>query len=50
MNDYSILENLLKNEQGEIHFDLFKESNVININNNNGDKTLITVFHLILHQ
>ena len=38
MNDYSILENLFKNEQDEIHFDLFKESNVININNSNGDK------------
>ena len=37
MNDFSILENLFKNEQDEIHFDLFKESNVININNNNGD-------------
>ena len=37
MNDYTILENLFKNEQDEIHFDLFKESNVIKINNNNGD-------------
>ena len=37
MNDYSILENLVKNEQDEIHFDLFKESNVIKINHNNGD-------------
>ena len=37
MNDYNILENLFKNEQDEIHFDLFKESNVIKINNNNGD-------------
>ena len=37
MNDYTILENLFKDEQDEIHFDLFKESNVININNNNGD-------------
>ena len=37
MKDYTILENLLKNEQDEIHFDLFKESNVIKINNNNGD-------------
>ena len=37
MNDYSILENSFKNEQDEIHFDLFKESNVIKINNNNGD-------------
>ena len=37
MNDYSILENLFKNEQDEIHFELFKESNVIKINNDNGD-------------
>ena len=37
MNDYTILENLFKDEQDEIHFDLFKESNVITINNNNGD-------------
>ena len=37
MNDYVILENLFKDEQDEIHFDLFKESNVIKINNNYGD-------------
>ena len=37
MDDYTILENLFKNQQDEIHFDLFKESNVIKINNNNGD-------------
>ena len=37
MNDYTILENFFKDEQDEIHFDLFKESNVIKINNNNGD-------------
>ena len=37
MNDYTILENLFKDEQDEIHFDLFKESNVIKMNNNNGD-------------
>ena len=37
MNDYSILENLFKNEQDEIHFALFKESNIIKLNNNNGD-------------
>ena len=37
MNNYSILENLFKNEQNQIHFNLFKESNVIKINNNNGD-------------
>ena len=33
------MENLFKNEQDEIHFDLFKESNVIKINNNNGDNS-----------
>ena len=37
MEDYTILENLFKNEQDEIHFELFKESNVIKINDNNGD-------------
>ena len=37
MNDYTILENLFKDKQDEIHFDLFKESNVIKINNDNGD-------------
>ena len=37
MNDYTILENLFKDEQDEIHFNLFKESNVIKTNNNNGD-------------
>ena len=34
MNDYSILENLFKNEQDQIHFALFKESNIIKLNNN----------------
>ena len=37
MNDYTILENLFKDEQDEVHFNLFKESNAIKINNNNGD-------------
>ena len=37
MEDYSILKNLFRNEQDEIHFDLFKETNAIKINNNNGD-------------
>ena len=37
MNDCTILENLFKDEQDQIHFNLFKESNVIKINNNNGD-------------
>ena len=35
MNDYSILENLFKNEQDEIHFALFKESSIIKLNNEN---------------
>ena len=35
MDDYIILENLFRNEQDEIHFELFKESNVINLNNEN---------------
>ena len=35
MEDYTILENLFKNEQDEIHFDLFKESNIIKLNNEN---------------
>ena len=51
MNDYSILENLFKNEQDEIHFALFKESNIIKINNDDGIiTTLITEFLLILNQ
>ena len=33
MNDYSILENLFKNEQDEIHFAVFKELNIIKLNN-----------------
>ena len=37
MEDYTILENLFKNEQDEIYFKLFKESNIIKLNNNNGD-------------
>ena len=28
MNDYTISENLFKNEKDEIYFELFKESNV----------------------
>ena len=37
MNDYSILENLFKNEQDEIHLALFKESNIIKLNNENNN-------------
>ena len=35
MDDYIILENLFRNEQDDIHFDLFKESNAIKLNNDN---------------
>ena len=35
MNDYTILENLFKNEQDEIHFELFKEVNIIKLTNQN---------------
>ena len=35
MDDYIILENLFRNEQDEINFDLFKEANVIKLNNDN---------------
>ena len=39
MNDYIILENLFKDEQDQLRFELFKESNVIKINNYNGDSS-----------
>ena len=35
MNDFRILENLFEKHDGQIHFDLFKESNIIAHNNNN---------------
>ena len=35
MDNYTILENLFRNEQDSIHFDIFKESNVIKLNNEN---------------
>ena len=35
MNDLRILENLFEKHDDEIHFDLFKESNIIALNNNN---------------
>ena len=33
MDDYTILENLFRNEQDEIHFNLLTEANVIKLNN-----------------
>ena len=35
MNDFIILENLFEKHNDQIHFDLFKESNIIAHNNNN---------------
>ena len=35
MDDFRILENLFEKHNDQIHFDLFKESNIISINNNN---------------
>ena len=35
MNDLRILENLFEKHSDQIHFDLFKESNIIALNNNN---------------
>ena len=35
MNDFRILENLFEKHDDQIHFDLFKESNIIAHNNNN---------------
>ena len=40
MDDYIILENLFRNEQDAIHFELFKESNVIKLNNQNGNDNI----------
>ena len=35
MDDFKILENLFEKHDDQIHFDLFKESNIIAHNNNN---------------
>ena len=35
MDDFRILENLFEKHDDEIHFNLFKESNIIAHNNNN---------------
>ena len=35
MNDLIILDNLFKKSDDQIHFELFKESNIVKINNNN---------------
>ena len=35
MDDFRVLENLFEKHDDQIHFDLFKESNIIADNNNN---------------
>ena len=35
MDDLMILDNLFKKKNDEVHFDLFKESNIVELNNNN---------------
>ena len=37
MDDFRILENLFEKHNDHIHFDLFKESNIIAHNNNQGN-------------
>ena len=46
MNDLRILENLFEKHDDEIHFELFKRSNIVSINNeNNGDYNKEIVFN-----
>ena len=46
MNDLRILENLFEKHNDEIHFELFKRSNIVSINNeNNGDYNKEIIFN-----
>ena len=46
MNDLRILENLFEKHDDEIHFELFKRSNIVSINNeNNGDYNKEIIFN-----
>ena len=46
MNDLRILENLFEKHDDEIHFELFKRSNIVSINNENqGDYNKEIVFN-----
>ena len=40
MDDLIILDNLFKKSDDQIHFELFKESNIIKINNNNKENLI----------
>ena len=45
MNDLRILENLFEKHDDEIHFELFKRSNIVSINNENqGDHNKEIIF------
>ena len=46
MNDLRILDDLFEKHKDEIHFELFKRSNIVSINNeNNGDYNTEIVFN-----
>ena len=46
MNDLRILDDLFEKHNDEIHFELFKRSNIVSINNeNNGDNNKEIVFN-----
>ena len=46
MNDLRILENLFEKLDDEIHFELFKRSNIVSINNENqGDYNKEIIFN-----
>ena len=46
MNDLRILDDLFEKHNDEIHFELFKRSNIVSINNeNNGDYNKEIVFN-----
>ena len=50
MSDYKTITRLFENDQDEIGFKLFKESNIIKLNNKNNNKLLIIIkLNLILN-
>ena len=50
MDDFIVLENLFEKHDDQIHFDLFKESNIIAHNNNNQGNFLTKRLILILNR
>ena len=46
MNDLRVLDSLFEKHDDEIHFELFKRSNIVSINNENqGDYNKQTIFN-----